>query len=175
MAVMNMPNSKSDLLTEVKHRFKALRFEGATTFYWSPKRQTIFYNATKLDTLRGQWALMHEVAHALLGHTDYQSDVNLVRYEVEAWQKADELTAEFKIPVDVEHVEDCLDTYRDWLYARSTCPTCSLNALQTNSTTYRCLNCYTTWRVSPSRFCRPYRMQGRHKKTPLEVNQVVFL
>jgi hypothetical protein len=24
---------------------------------------------------------------------------------------------------------------------------------------YRCFNCHATWRVAPSRFCRPYRQK----------------
>jgi hypothetical protein len=53
-----------------------------------------------------------------------------------------------------------LDTYRDWLYKRSICPTCTAKCLQQGDFVhYRCFNCHTTWRVTASRFCRAYRRQ----------------
>lgn len=164
----------SDLLKEVKKRFPELTFAPSSAFYWSPKQQTIFYEPEKLGELVSAWALLHEISHALLKHTTYKNDVNLLVYEVAAWQQAEKLAKDFNITIDPDHIEDCLDTYRDWLYARSTCPTCSLNALQIRANTYRCLNCQCEWQVSPSRFCRPYRMQGRHQKTSPELLPATF-
>lgn len=148
-------------------------FIAARDFYWSPKNQTIYYNNQQED-LAGQWALIHEAAHALLGHKSYQTDAGLLMLEVAAWQKAQEMSKKIRINIDDQHIENCLNTYRDWLYARSTCPTCMLNSLQIDAHAYMCLNCSTRWSVSKSRFCRPYRMKDRQKKTPLEVNQTVF-
>lgn len=138
-------------------------FIAAKVFYWSPKNQTIYYNDQQAD-LAGKWALIHEAAHALLGHKDYQTDIGLLILEAEAWQKAQEISKNLGVKIDEQHIEDCLNTYRDWLYARSTCPTCMLNSLQIDANAYMCLNCSTRWTVSKSRFCRPYRKLVNRKQ-----------
>lgn len=131
-------------------------------------------NSSRLENNEGRWALIHEVAHAVLDHQGYKTDAGLLMLEVEAWEKARELGSGLKVEIEAEHIQECLNTYRDWLYARSTCPTCMLNSLQVEETEYFCLNCSTRWSVSGARFCRPYRMQSRHKKTPSEGNRTVF-
>lgn len=173
MDATSMPSNTS-LITNLKKLHPSLKFEVAHSFYWSPQKSTIFYEEEKLDNDSGEWALLHEVAHALLDHKTYHNDVGLLLCEVAAWQQAKELARDFEIEIDNEHIEDCLDTYRDWLYARSTCPTCSLNALQISSRLYKCFNCSSEWQVSSSRFCRPYRMQSRHEKTSPRINLATF-
>lgn len=153
------------LLKNYRQLLPGINFTLGKTFYWSPKTQQIFYDETALVTEAGQWALLHEIAHAQLGHTTYNNDAALLTLEVEAWEKAKQTAKELEIHIDAEHIQDCLDTYRDWLYARSTCPTCKLNSLQTDPTVYTCLNCRTVWSVSKSRFCRPYRMHAKHRAT----------
>ena len=134
-----------------------LNYEPGNTFSWSAKTQTVTF---KPDTLRepaGIWALIHETAHGLLQHKTYSSDFELLQLEVAAWERAKELATQLGVAINEDHIQDCLDTYRDWLHRRSTCPTCGTASLQTNKSTYQCHNCLTTWRVSPARFCRPYR------------------
>jgi hypothetical protein len=166
---------KYPLLHRLQKQLPTIKFVEAATFYWSPQTSTIYINSGALGSEEGQWALLHEAAHALLKHQSYKTDAALLTLEVEAWQSAQEMGKNLEVEIDEEHIQDCLNTYRDWLYARSTCPTCTLNSLQIDETTYLCMNCSTRWSVSQSRFCRPYRMQDRHKKTPTEVNHVVFL
>lgn len=166
---------KTSLLNSLRQRLPDVKFVNSSSFYWSPKTNTVFIDRGILDTAHGEWALLHEFAHAQLCHQSYSTDVELLMLEVDAWQIAEELGEELSCKINSEHVQDCLNTYRDWLYARSTCPTCALNSLQIDETTYQCINCLTRWSVSPSRFCRPYRMKDRHKKTPSETNQAVFL
>lgn len=176
MGVMSTLNSimKKPLLTSLKELLTGVEFKDASNFYWSPQRNTIYMNSQALAQKEGQWALLHEAGHATKGHERYQTDAGLLILEVEAWSEAEELAMQLGLSIPPEHVQDCLDTYRDWLYARSTCPKCTLNSLQVDETTYLCLNCSTRWSVSHSRFCRAYRMQERHKKTPSEANQTVF-
>lgn len=173
MAATNMPvksllNSCQKLLPDVK-------FVESGSFYWSPKIKTVYMNNQTMQDKKGQWALLHEVAHALLNHQNYHTDAGLLMLEVAAWQAALDLGRKLGVTVDEEHVQECLNTYRDWLYARSTCPTCALNSLQIDGTTYLCINCSCQWSVSSSRFCRPYRMKNKHKKTPPGVSQAVFV
>lgn len=145
------------LLAELSSRFPELCFCAAHQFCWSPETGEIFYNRAATGE-QDQWSLLHETGHALLGHTSYKSDFELVRLEVDAWQRARELAEELGLQIDEDHIEDCLDTYRDWLYQRSICPTCHTKSLQLDDCEhYRCFNCRTTWRVSRSRFARSYR------------------
>lgn len=151
------------LLSSLRNRHKDLVFEEAKTFYWSPKQQIIFYSPLALDSPEGAWSLLHELSHALLEHQDFNSDFELLQIEVAAWQKAQELAKEYNIDIDADHIEDCLDTYRDWLYQRSSCPSCTSCSLQVDKHTYSCLNCGTRWQVSQSRLCRPYRRKQKAK------------
>jgi hypothetical protein len=145
------------LFANLKSQLPGIKFVPGQTFYWSPKDQTVFYNDNRLGSVNGQLALLHESAHALLKHTEYTSDFELVMMEVAAWEEAKQLAVKYKIEIDDEHIQDCLDTYRDWLHQRSTCPRCGVNCLQETTKLYRCHNCNNVWEVSTSRFCRPYR------------------
>lgn len=146
----------NDTLKLLRIRFPHLSFVESETFCWSPETQEVMY-----ATISGKssvWSLLHETSHALLGHTSYRTDFELIRLEVKAWEKAKTLAQQFDIVIDENHVQDCLDSYRDWLYARSVCPHCSNKSLQqADLKHYQCFNCHAVWKVTPSRFCRAYR------------------
>jgi len=145
------------LLTKLQTTFPQLRFTAAKQFCWSPETREIFYDPASSDQ-KASWSLLHETGHALLEHTGYTSDLELLRLEVAAWEKARALAVLAAMTIDENHVQDCLDTYRDWLFKRSICPECRSKCLQQdNHAYYRCYNCHTVWRVSASRFCRAYR------------------
>ncbi len=144
-------NKLSELVPEVS-------FNIGSEFYWSPKKQQVNYINT--DTEHNSWSLLHEASHAILDHTTYNSDFELLHLEVAAWDEAKKLGKKLNITIDEDHIQDCLDTYRDWLHQRSTCPTCSSVCFQSTANEYRCHNCYTVWKVSNSRFCRPYRLRN---------------
>lgn len=153
-------NTPKTLLTQLRHDYPKLHFVEATQFSWNSAERRILYPAKQLSVKSGEWALLHELGHATLSHTDYTSDFDLLRIECAAWEQAHTLAKTYGITIDDEYVQDCLDSYRDWLHLRSTCPTCYERCLQTNKYTYRCHNCGTVWRVSRSRLCRPYRRKG---------------
>jgi hypothetical protein len=134
-------------------------FKPAKSYYWSPKDKTIFYQDDDKSQV-GLWTLLHETCHGLLDHKSYQSDFELVMLEVDAWEKAVELGREFSLKIDQDHIQDCLDSYRDWQYKRSLCPRCDLGGIQINAQTYSCMFCNDTWKVSAARFCRPYRRKA---------------
>ncbi len=154
------PNRYMDmqaLIAELQQQYPGLRFKAGKQFCWSPETGEVFYK-TNATSQQAAWSLLHETGHALLGHTSYRADFELLRMEIDAWQKARELAASFELTIDEDHIEDCLDTYRDWLYKRSICPKCTTKCLQQGDFVhYRCFNCSTTWRVTTSRFCRAYR------------------
>jgi hypothetical protein len=146
-----------NLINKILVKFPDLHFTEAKQFYWSPESSEIFYNAAAHGQ-QATWSLLHETGHALLGHNSYKADFELVRLEIAAWEQAQMLAEDFGLTIQEDHVQDCLDTYRDWLYKRSICPNCTTKSLQQGDFVhYRCFNCHATWRVTASRFCRAYR------------------
>ena len=123
------------------------------------------YKTLQTDT--DAWALLHELGHALLDHQVFATDIDLLQIEVEAWHKAQLIAKPYGIDIAWQHVEQCLDSYRDWLHARSTCPTCQLVTLQVNARLYQCFNCNNQWQVTKSRLCRPHRRQVKQKQLPI--------
>jgi hypothetical protein len=161
------------LISKLSGSYPQLHFCQAGRFYWSPEEQLVYYQTKPCDVYR--WKLLHEASHALLGHKSYRSDLELLQLEVAAWDKARELAIDLKVtPIDNEYVQNCLDTYRDWLHKRSTCPTCGTRSLQESAEQYHCFNCQAVWRVSSSRFCRTYREVNRHNKDTPMLRQAIF-
>jgi len=153
------------ILKQLQKDHPDLCYKEGESFCWSPQSKQIFYILK--SSQYGSWAILHETAHALLGHTRYSLDFELLKMEVAAWEAAKELAKKYNITIDEDHIQDCLDSYRDWLYKRSICPTCGNKSIQQDEKPrYQCFNCRSTWSVASSRFCRPYRQFKVHKKSP---------
>lgn len=152
----NLPPVKpglDTLLARLGSAFPALRFDESGDFYWSSDKQTIFY--APIRTCEDAATLLHEVAHALLGHHSFSDDVALLKRENDAWSHARlVLSPRFAVAIEEEAIQGHLDTYREWLYARSLCPACNQTGLQTGSLLYNCVNCLSSWRVNDARTCR---------------------
>jgi hypothetical protein len=134
-----------------------ITFTPGDTFSWNPSQNSITYpTGVEVNDLF-MCSLLHEIGHAKLLHTNFNSDLNLIEIERDAWEKAKQIAQESNTKIDDEHIEKCMDTYRDWLYARSLCPNCHQCGLQTAFTTYACIFCSHTWKVSRSRLCRVTR------------------
>ncbi len=153
-----------ELVKSLKPLTPGVEYRQGNSYYWSPKQQIITYRKDDVGP-SAKWALMHEVAHALLQHETYESDFELLLLEVAAWERAKLLGKDLSIKIDDNHVQDCLDTYRDWLHQRSTCPRCTIISMQISAREYLCHNCNARWRVSAARFCRPYRLMKQTSKT----------
>jgi hypothetical protein len=148
-----------DLLSTLTTQYSAISFVAGDSFYWSPAKRQVHYKHDAQGII-ATFSLLHEVAHGLLDHKRYKLDFELLQLEVAAWEEAKRIALTYTIEIDEDHIQDCLDSYRDWLYRRSICPSCTTKALQLDDQPkYRCYNCATTWLVTPSRFCRPYRRQ----------------
>lgn len=143
-----------DLLTKVRKDFKHIEFEKSDNFSWSPDKKTVFYS---FDQINGEWSLLHELGHVLCGHNICTSDISLLIMEVQAWQKAQHIAEDYGLRIKPEHIEKCLDSYRDWLYKRSACPKCYQAGLEKTTGRYTCINCSNSWTVTSERFCRVYR------------------
>lgn len=156
------------LLDKLSIDYPDITFVQGDAFYWSPNDRSVTYGVGSTQPQVARWSLLHETAHGILNHTEYRTDFELMELEVAAWQQARVLAKHYGLKIDPEHIQDCLDTYRDWLHRRSMCPTCGTVSIQKDSRTYQCFNCKTAWHVSSSRFCRPYRrvMRGEHPLSP---------
>lgn len=159
MVATTTPPTKT--FRQIVRQFPAYTFKPGE-FKWSPTSQTIFYKPPR--TLEDLWSLLHELAHAELGHTTFGLDIELIQYEGEAWNCAAQLLApRFGLDIDPNYIEDHLDTYRGWLFKRSLCPNCTQTGIQTTKNTYSCINCRCLWRTNEARTCalRRTRLQGQ--------------
>lgn len=145
------------LVKALDQRYPDITFIAGEVAHWSPTNGQVVYVDEADET--EMWALFHELSHALLQHTSYQNDVDLLQKEVAAWEQALVIALEYGIAISDEHIQRCLDSYRDWLHKRSTCPVCSRHGIQGSPSTYNCLNCKAAWKVGTDRFCRPYRLK----------------
>ena len=68
-------------------------------------------------------------------------DVERLKMESEAWEKARELASRYGVEVNEDLIQDELDTYRDWLHNKSKCRACGLTRYQTPDGVYHCPRC----------------------------------
>jgi len=147
------------LVAKISSDYPHLELVESSQFAWHAQTKRLAYKINEKDTTRNIFSLLHELGHAVLDHKDYRYDIELLQLEVAAWEKARELSAHYDIELDEDYIQDCLDTYRDWLHLRATCPTCYARSLQASASHYHCFNCQTEWSVTRSRLCRPYRLK----------------
>ncbi len=150
--------NQAKVIEKLTNSYPRLKIKPGETYYYSPGDITVYFSPDD-SSKEGVWALLHETGHAILEHEKYFTDIELLQMEVEAWDQAQQLikVLELKGDIDEDHIQDCLDSYRDWIHKRSLCPDCNLSGIQTTSDTYTCVFCHRTWKVSADRFCRPYR------------------
>jgi hypothetical protein len=143
-------HSTASLIQQLKTAYPQFYFKPGTEYAWSPALQTVFYTDSDVPN---DAQLMHELSHGILDHNDYARDVELLAMERGAWDMALSLADQYKVTISDDTVQSALDTYRDWLHARSTCPHCQATGLQTKQKSYNCLACHRTWNVNEARIC----------------------
>lgn len=144
-----MPSSIDKLVKQLKIAYPDISFVEDGTNRWNSDQQTIFYNP---EQPQAELLLLHEVGHMLLKHDEYFYDAELLKIEVAAWAKVrSELAAKYACPLDEDFIESVIDDYRDWLFNRSTCPTCQQIGHQIDISTYHCLQCQTKWQVNQAK------------------------
>ncbi len=158
MAAISTPKISS-IYHKIINDFKDINFIANDDFSWSHTSQSIYHPPiNNLDSLA---QLLHEIGHAQLDHKSYERDINLIDIELQAWQFAISQLApryDINLSIDDDVVDQSLDTYRDWLSARSTCPACSAIGLEVSPSNYRCLVCHNEWTVNEARLCRLRRV-----------------
>ena len=143
-----LPQKVCSLIDKLRQDYPEISFEESITTAWSPSEKTVFYQGeSSVNTI------LHELGHGLLMHTEYNRDIELLKLEFLAWQKAKEISVKYAIKITDTEIENHLDTYRDWLHARSTCPSCQTTGLQDTENSYKCLTCHHKWRVNQARTC----------------------
>ena len=143
--------STNSLIEQLQSDYPSLQFQQSNEFLWSAKRQTIHFDP---DVANCDAFTLHELSHALLEHQGYRADIDLIKMERDAWEYArSHLATKYGYDIEEDIIQDNLDTYRDWLHARSKCPDCTATGLQTKSRHYHCLSCGNSWRVNEARLC----------------------
>ena len=148
--------SIDELLLLVRRDFPDYTVAAGDDFSWAPAAKTI-----TVDTKHNSPAqLLHEVAHAELGHQTFSRDIQLIEMEREAWEYCTKVLApryDVSLTMDDDVVQESLDSYRSWLTSRSSCPHCGAIGLQKAKDTYSCMHCHVQWQVNEARTCRLIR------------------
>ena len=139
-----------EFANRLRQDFPQFIFEESDDFYWSKKENTIFFD---LNSSNFHLLILHELAHALLGHEDFWLDIELLKMETEAWDLVkNTITGQYGFCFNSILAEQKLDTYRDWIHKRSLCPNCKVNGFQQQDLSYKCPACGTVWQNNDSRF-----------------------
>lgn len=151
-------HSTHPLLDSLLLAHPELTFRAGEAFEWQPTTATIVYDP---EDPQFNAHLLHELGHALLKHDSYDRDIDLIAMERDAWQLARlELAPRFKVDIPGTIIHHDMDTYRDWLHERSTCPHCGSTGIQIKKRDYKCVTCLKMWRVNEARTCslRRYKL-----------------
>ncbi len=132
-----VPFSWAEFLSQLEKKYSGLRFVEGKKFAFRPPRTIVFDSSEK----SGDLLILHEIGHALSGHRFFGTDVERIKMEVEAWEKARELAELYGVEFDEDLAQEELDTYRDWLHKKSRCPKCGLTRFQTQDGVYHCPSC----------------------------------
>ena len=136
----------SSLIQRLVADYPQITFVEGATPHWSVQQRTVTYNPHEPHS---DWVVLHETAHALLGHDEYTKDIMLLKMERQAWDYATAYIApRYEIEIDAAFIETQLDTYRDWLHAKSTCPACQSTGLEYSKHSYQCIHCGNSWHTN---------------------------
>ena len=124
-------------IQQLRSDFPEFKFIKGNKFAFRPPKTVV------LGPPEPFWELLalHEVSHAILKHKTFRMDVERLRMENEAWEKARELALKYGIEISEDSIQDELDTYRDWLHIKSKCKKCGLTCYQTPDGVYHCPRC----------------------------------
>lgn len=126
----------TELVEKLRVDYPEFRFVLGRKFMFRPPRTVVLGPLEPFHEL----LLLHEVSHAILKHKGFKTDVERLKMEVSAWEKARELALNYGVEFDEEMAQRELDSYRDWLHKKSRCPKCGLTRFQ-DSDGYHCPRC----------------------------------
>ena len=125
-------------LAKVRGDYPEVKFVAGKRFSFRPPRTVVFCDEPD-DT--APLLLLHELGHFLTGRFDFKTEVERLKIEVMAWEKAKELAPLYGVFVDEDLIENELDSYRDFLHQKSRCPLCGLTRFQTPDSVFHCPKC----------------------------------
>lgn len=130
--------TSSAFLAQVSSDYPQFNFRASARFRFRPPL-TIYYDPS--EDAHFALLLLHELAHALLGHFSFASLAERLQCERDAWQKTAQLCKQYRLPYDPVYAEANLDTYRDWLYQKTRCKTCGSTCLELDHNRLFCPFC----------------------------------
>lgn len=157
-----MPSINS-VLKQLRTDYPQFTFKSAPVSRWSPHDKTIYFSLRPQESIA---TLFHELGHAINDHKTYRQDIELLRCEREAWQTARQIAPCYGVNISEEEARSAILTYREWLYRRSLCPICKLNAIHhIKYDSYHCLICNSRWQANDARQCGLKRYLIPNKNT----------
>jgi len=143
-----LPDKLNKFIIQLQKDYPDLCFKIGTRFSFRLlKRPVITIDKNCHDDINFIHQTFHELGHALCRHQNYQTDVERLKIERQAWDRGFQTFTKFQsqhfLPIswDETIVENALDTYRDWLHTNSRCKNCGLTCVQTSDGTYHCPRC----------------------------------
>jgi len=136
MAATSTPSANS-LLNKLSRDYPDLIFRHGKKFLFHPPKTIVVGPPCQKHAI----LTLHELAHALLKHKDYNLDIERLKIESKTWIKTKQLCRKYHVAWDEDFAQDHLDTYRDWLHNKSLCSKCHLTCYQDPSGTYHCPQC----------------------------------
>lgn len=125
------------LLDIIKETYPTFTFKAGPRFSFRPPK-TIFYEPENPDF---NSLLLHELGHAILKHFTFTTDIDRLKKERAAWDKATAIAQDLNYSISPDFIENQLDSYRDWLHTKSICKKCGLSRYQTKDGVYHCPYC----------------------------------
>jgi hypothetical protein len=159
-----MPKTILPSIKQIAEDFPTLGFKASEDFYFSARNKCVYYNKILISSEAGTFQLFHEIGHALSKHHHYESGIELLKMESEAWSKARKIAKQYELEIPEAIIERCLDSYRDWLHLRSVCPNCKNTSVETDANNYHCFNCFQNWSVPLDQRSRRYRHKLVHSE-----------
>ena len=160
-----MSDTDAEFVERLTQDFKEVKFKQGARRFSCQLRGSVFVIFLGPPCPKYGLLTLHELGHALSKHKDYTVDVQRVKIESEAWERAKTVYLKYanegKISLknknnkvkdkakiaellpewDEDFVQEKLDTYRDWLHTKSRCKKCGLTCYQTEDGVYRCPRC----------------------------------
>lgn len=141
---ISSPLSKNnqEFLETIKIKYSNFSFKSGSKFLFRP-RKTIYYLEENPNFCL---LLLHELAHALLGHFSYETSLERLEIERDAWEKTKKLCKIHSIPYLEDFAEEELDTYRNWTHQKTLCKNCGLTCIEIDLNHLYCPLCRKTYK-----------------------------
>lgn len=103
----------------------------------------ILFDRSLIKTEEGQWSLLHEIGHAMLGHRVAVTKEENLANEKAAWEWAAARVNQNRF---WEFANECLGTYERALASERQCISCgSTNTVEWSVGQWTCRDCYCDW------------------------------